>query len=93
MQDFNNSILDFEALDQFINNYDFINQEDYEEEEMFKRSQHSAFVPYQKPQQPQFFIPSQQASLFLGKMDLPLFERVNSNKPMREEEIFTNCLS
>lgn len=36
--DFNNSILDFEALDQFINNYDFINQEDYEEEEMFKRS-------------------------------------------------------
>jgi hypothetical protein len=60
---------------------------------MFKRSQHSAFIPYQRPHQPQLFIPSHQASLFLGKMDLPMFERQTSNKPMKEEELFSNCLS
>lgn len=82
--DFNNSILDFESLDEFINNYDFLTADQLNEEEMFKRSQHSAFLPFQKPTLQ--LMSNSLPSLFMGKMELPSLERFPSNKPSSQKE-------
>lgn len=73
-----NHPLDFESFEEIINKYDIFSNQITFEEEMFIRSQNSAFVPFQRPMALPTLV--QQSSIpIYQKMDLTQTDKYASN--------------